>query len=237
MEIKILILAFFTILSINGFANEDKDSHAAPEEQAADSQAEATEDTERFDLDQKVVDTPPDILIPSAIWDKLAVVNTKPQIVFVPIKVMLREKTKGVLKAPSIRILMPRGGGQIDLSQYTTQKQGSFYVKFGWDDDPKNDRTKVFFVSRARKRKVEGEEIGAGCKTYFNIESAIRKSHKKDGLLVNTTRLRHLGVIGGTFIFSIEEGRELRLSQVTFIDKSRPEYFCKAEINEPAQSL
>lgn len=249
MAIKTVLFFIMIFSGAQLWANEDahgghEESHAAAEthsEHAEAPPAAAEHEAERFDLDYKIVDTPQDVLIPSSIWDKLAVVNAKPQIVFVPMKVMLREKTKGVLKAPSIRLQMPRGGGQVDLAQYITDKQGSFYVKFGWDEDPKNEKTKVFFVSRARKRKVDGEEIGAGCKSYFNVAGAITKAQKKDGLLVNTTRLRYLSVIGGTFIFATEEGRELRLSQATFTDKSKPEYFCKAELktepNEPAESL
>jgi hypothetical protein len=43
---------------------------------------------------------------------------------------------------------------------------------------------------------------------------------------VNKTRNRHLTLLGGTFVFSVNDGKQMRISQVTFTDSRNPEYFC-----------
>jgi hypothetical protein len=146
---------------------------------------------------------------------------------FVPVDVILTEKNPGVLSQSPIRIRLPRGGGAVDLAQYTTERQGSFFVRFEWPDQEGAGSIESWFVSKARKRKLGSEMWGAGCQSFFRITKGLAKAQSGEGLKVNTTRLRHLTVLGGHFIFSSRKSGQTSVSQVTFRDSRYPQYFCE----------
>lgn len=149
---------------------------------------------------------------------------------FAPIDVILKEKNKGVLTNPEIRIRMPRGGGEIDLSRFMGSTAGSFFVNFEFPENEENYAPRVWFVSRARKRRIDREIWGAGCNKYFEITSGLAKMIKKEGgLKANTTRQRHLSVLGGTFLFNFKKDSQSYLTQVTFIDANSKQLFCGGE--------
>ena len=179
-----------------------------------------------------VRESPEEVMIPSQIWDLIYTEEkNKPSVIFVPIKVQLSEKNPGVLSKEEVSVQFPRGGGEIDLSQFvTSEKRGSFFVRFLFDKKANPEKSFVYFVSRNRKRKVNGEILGSGCKSFVDIKKFLTKSEKSGGILVNTTRLRHLSVLGGTFVFANVIGKEVRLSQVTFKDTKNSKYFCASKI-------
>lgn len=146
---------------------------------------------------------------------------------FAPIKVNLREKTKGILvNGPQVFIELPVGGGDIDLSQYLKKKQGTFYVSFDFEGDSDLVNSRVYFVSRAKKRRIDDEIYGMGCRKFVDISNYYFKSIKNGQFAVNTTRNRHLTVLGGTFVFALKNKTQYRVTQVTFKDSLQPEYFC-----------
>jgi len=181
-------------------------------------------------------DTPMDFKMPTALWEKIDQTLGKETLLYVPIKVKLIEKNPGVLIDPEVNYQFPKGGGEIDLSQVTRDQQGTFRVIFDLSDFEKTDDMKVYFVSEARKRRLQGDIWGAGCSKYLDVTSFVKKKMTKDGLEVNTTKFRHLTVLGGHFIFVLKN----QITQVTFTDSLHKEYFCAQDgvtpqVNKPIE--
>lgn len=182
-------------------------------------------------------DTPADFKMPTALWTKIDQIVGKDTLTYVPIKVKLVEKNPGVLVDSEINYQFPKGGGEIDLSQATRGQQGTFRVIFDLSDFEKPDDVKVYFVSDARKRRLQDEIWGAGCNKYMDVTSFVKRKMLKDGLEVNTTQFRHLTVLGGHFIFVLKN----QITQVTFTDSVHKEYFCSEEkgnsqpVNKPIE--
>jgi hypothetical protein len=147
-------------------------------------------------------------------------------ITFTTITVKMWEKTPGVLKNERYTIQMPVGGGEIDLSQFTTGKKGTFFVDFGFEDELDSQSLEVYFVSKGRKRKIDGQIWGAGCKKILDIKNFFRSNISKGLFSVNTTDSRHLTVLGGHFVFATHVRHQIRTAQITFKDSTKPEYFC-----------
>jgi hypothetical protein len=68
-----------------------------------------------------------DVSLPSKLWDLVAQGAGNEQTEFVPVKVMLIEKTRGTLGGHHHEITFGQGGGEIDLKDYVTGP-GSFYL-------------------------------------------------------------------------------------------------------------
>lgn len=149
------------------------------------------------------------------------------EIVFSELDVFMVEKNEDVLKDKAVKIHFPKGGGEIDLAQYMGKAPGSFFV--GFDDPDFKDATekKVVFVSDTRKRRLEDQVYGGGCNQFFDITEQFLKNMKEQGLKVNTTRERHVTVLGGHFLFSAIKGNTVYISQVTFKDSEHKNLFCE----------
>ena len=90
-------------------------------------------------------ETPPEIKLPSAIWDLLEdkkVIDSKGNIiqnksystkikenVFVGITVWLQEKTPGILGGENIEIKAIKSGMNLDLSRYIKLDKGTFFIR------------------------------------------------------------------------------------------------------------
>lgn len=148
------------------------------------------------------------------------------QLILVPMKVELTQKNEGVLKAEKFIIELPRGGGQIDLSNWTGDENGTFYIKFLMGDVEKPEQQKVFFLSQARKRKIGNELLGMGCNKFAELGNPYFNAMKGQGLALNTTRNRHLSVSGGRWFFVAQDHGKTYLSQVTITDTNQKELFC-----------
>lgn len=154
---------------------------------------------------------------------------------FVPVKVFLTEKNKGVLRESAFEISLPRGGGKVDLSEFTTGITGTFYVAIEMElPEGITSPSTVHFVSNSRQRKVDGKIIGSGCDVFMDIKDFLLKAQESTGVVVNTNRNRHLSVLGGTFVMSAKGERETSITQVTFVDSKKPEYFCEYLENQKA---
>lgn len=150
-------------------------------------------------------------------------------VVFASVKVFLKEKNQGVLKSPSYIIELPRGGGEVDLANYIGEQSGTFYVGFELPDMEIPSDIKTIFVSRTKKRKIDGEIFGAGCNKFFDISKKMQANMAFEGIKVNTNRNRHDSVVGGNFIFSTKKGTQVFVTQVTFIDSKNKFLFCEEE--------
>ncbi|GIL18430.1 MAG: hypothetical protein BroJett040_21810 [Oligoflexia bacterium] len=184
-----------------------------------------------------------DIRIPEQIWDVVSGLNFENAVtqgatfVFSPIRVMLKEKNPGVLVEPQIEFEFPRGGGEINLSRWVTGKAGSFFVKFDYAGFEEPDLLSVLYISQARRRKLDGQVYGAGCNSFYDVKKYLLQENGKDGLTVNTTRDRHITVLGGNFIFAHKKAKQAFITQVTFTDSEKPEYFCDflTQIGKPTE--
>lgn len=167
----------------------------------------------------EVGETGSDVEVPTKIWEMTQGTKVDQSFTFAPMKVRFQEKTKGVLIEPEFVVVLPRGGGEIDLSKFVKDQQGTFRVYFDIDEFKDGKDFHIFYVSKARKRKIEGETWGAGCRRFMDIKNFVVSDQ---GIEVNTTRNRHLSVLGGVFFFSAGK----QVTQVNFTDSTQTQLFC-----------
>lgn len=179
----------------------------------------------------QVNEVPPEIKIPPAVWDKLGgheeSSSEEGGLLFMPVQVVLRELTPGVLVEPLLRIAFPRGGGEVDLSAFTTGRPGSFFVRFEWPERQKGDGISIWYDSKARRRNLDDGSWGVGCGKAVDVTEAFLSKLPAEGFKVNTTRHRHVTVLAGHFLFSMKRKSETLVAQVTFKDSKKPILFCE----------
>lgn len=204
------------------------------------------------DRDVLIEDIPPEAYLPAKLWDFIEGVehpdgaapaggeaahdadkSSNPGedrdgvgALLMPVHVILEEKNPGVLVAPVIRVRFPRGGGTLDLAQWVTERPGTFYARFELPEKGE-DVVSNWFVSRARARKFGDEIWGAGCRKFFRLPTDLAKVSDGPGLKANTTQDRHLAVLGGVFVFSLERGRQKFVTQVSVTDSRKSHLFCR----------
>jgi hypothetical protein len=177
----------------------------------------------------KVEDLPQDFQVPDFIWDianKVIPPNKPKTIIYGPVHLKLAEKNKGILKESTLLFVMQSGGGELDLSKVVSGQPGSFSLGFDVPIKDKILQTKVFFISQNRQRKVGGEVLGSGCKKVLELTTQFGKLGFLQMLDLNTTRYRHLSVLGGHFLFLVETEKNWIVSQVSFYDSERSDLFC-----------
>lgn len=166
-----------------------------------------------------------DIRIPTKIWTEILGdgKSNSDEVSFTTIRVRFKEKNPGVLIEPEFMIELPRGGGEIDLARFVGDRPGTFKIFFDIESLSLAKKAHVFYVSKARKRKLDGEVWGAGCKKYLDLTNFILGKGAKDGIEVNTTRSRHLSVLMGHFIFAADK----KMTQITFKDSAQSSFYCE----------
>lgn len=154
-------------------------------------------------------------------------------VLFANLTVVLEEKTPGVLVMPKIRIEFPKGGGHIDLARWVSGKAGSYFVRFETEglSDPLNV-PHIFFLSKAKKRRVDDRIVGSGCKSYYDITHFIVGKKASKGVIVNTTRNFDSSTLGGHFLFSWQRDGVYYVTQAKFSDSAHPQLYCNSQDNE-----
>lgn len=186
----------------------------------------------------KVDELPEDFKIPAHVWtliekssdmEEPEVDVKNMQASYSNVKVFLTEKNEKVLRNPSYLIELPRGGGEVDLAQYLTGRQGSFYLGFELPAEfHEGSNFKVIYISDGRRRKLEDRIYGAGCNQYLDITPKFLEMMKGEGLKANTTRQRHATVLAGRYIFSAIKDHRVLMSQVTITDSDHNNLLCEA---------
>lgn len=145
-----------------------------------------------------------------------------------PVTVYMIEETHGVLGGRNLKIAFGPGGGDIDLRDFVVEKHGAFRLafEFGEDADPKAPK-RIWYLSNALHRKVGPDWVGAGCNTYMDISTFVKKENAKDGMLFAVAGDRHVSALAGTFLFSLKRGTRVEVSRVTFSDSSRRKLECR----------
>lgn len=149
---------------------------------------------------------------------------------FLNAKIFFRASAPGVLRNHT-QYALPRGGGEIDLKEIVTGTKGSFYFTYQLartsEPDVHLKDVHVYFASEVKKRKIDGEEFGAGCNTFMEVTKQLQKANSEGGLQLNATNQRYLPVIGGVFYFvDFNPERKMYLASVRIKDTRYPEYSC-----------
>lgn len=194
----------------------------------------------------KIDELPQDFKLPAAIWDLAqqggnkgtkeeapkkegaAEETAQANVIYTGVKVYLTEKNDRILRTPSYRLELPSGGGEVDLANYVTGSAGSFFVGFDLPAEFQEGKNfHVFYVSTARKRRIDDRVFGGGCTQYFDITKKFIEMMKNEGLKVNTTRERDVTVLAGHYIFSVMKDDQIYISQVTITDSQHKNLLCE----------
>lgn len=127
------------------------------------------------------------------------------------------------------RVVTPVGGGVVDLSDIVTPLRGAFSMKLlaRREDGSEPVGLRLFYVSKAQKRMIDGDEYGVGCDKYMEITSYYQKRGASHGFDLYSTDQRYLSVIGGTFVAVVFEKPALYVGSVTFTDSRYPKLLCE----------
>lgn len=178
-----------------------------------------------------------DIELPKVFWDELESFtrNRRPDVPienisvrFFPINALFEEKNSGVLIDKYVRWIFPQGGGSVDFSKLLTGQIGTFRLKFELPVQYSPEDLRVYYYSRAKKRRIDNEIWGSGCKTLLDVTDYVTSDLMSgNGVELNTHRNRHLSVVGGDFIFVIRSSSETMVSRVSFEDSNNSAYLCQ----------
>lgn len=191
----------------------------------------------------KMAEISKEIYLPVEMWDKVTggsfekSVKQAASFNFAPIQMTLEEKSEGVLVDPSITFDFPNGGGEVDLAKYVQNTKGTFRVKFDFEGLKSGEELQVYYVSKGKRRRIDSEIYGSGCKNYFDLKDYVVRVNAKDGIEVNVTRDRHISVLAGHFVFSYKKEKQTFLSQVTFTDSKRADLICDDIRNPPKKEI
>ncbi len=187
--------------------------------------------------------------VPSGLWDILeglytplqafgnAAVNEKREklksrvdipMKFMPFKVYLVEKTRGVLGGEHHELVFGDGGGTLDFRDFLTEKEGNLIFGVELNGEIlKNQAPHVYFLSNAKRRKIDGTTFGGGCETYMEITEYFSNVMKHDGIAITTLDSRHVLLLAGTFFFGAYVDDKLLLAQLTVKDSRYKSYHCR----------
>jgi hypothetical protein len=192
---------------------------------------------------QVVNDIPQEVGIPIQLWDQIEGKTATPEkagageplvaqagssldIFFGPLRVLLVEKNEGVLREPKFQIDFPLGGGKLDLSEFTSGKVGTFFFGLEIPDSSELTNFRVFYVGGGKRRKIDGEIFGTGCKKFVNISDHFQREMSKEGIRLNTSRNRHVTVLAGNFVLTAQRGKQIVVTQLTVTDSKNQNLLC-----------
>lgn len=155
--------------------------------------------------------------------------------------VIFDDSGKGVLTR-SVQYALPRGGGKIDLADVVNpSRAGTFNSYFRWQhsllpaealekqkEGQAPGESKVFFVSRARRRKLGSKVYGSGCNQFHDVSDFFQLNLKQYPLELSTLGYSYASVLGGTFVFVHVEKDNLFLGTLTMTDSRFPHLFCES---------
>lgn len=193
----------------------------------------------------------PEIKIPGSLWDilenkkefhkgGLEEVQAKDgsisiQNVFNLMVVRLKEKDSNmpVLGGENFEIISGRSGAFVDLADYIKSDSGTFNFSFHWEkkEEPDKRLVRIFYLSGAKRRLVDGQVLGAGCNKYMEITGLYFKKILSETFEVNVTRKRHVSLLAGVYLFVInpDTGGGIRtILPLVVTDSSAKELLCDA---------
>jgi hypothetical protein len=152
--------------------------------------------------------------------------SSPPLYSFIPLSLRFQEAQSGVLVKPAVEFKFPKGGGSVDLKNVISA-EGSFYMSFPEEQFVKdNELLHIFFVSNSPKKSIDGESFGMGCGKWNDLKNSFSKLKKPEFLKLNTSGLRYLRVVAGTFVFVFRQGKNIYLDQLTLTDSRHEGELC-----------
>ncbi|MGE0525759.1 MAG: hypothetical protein AB7G93_19220 [Bdellovibrionales bacterium] len=142
--------------------------------------------------------------------------------------VELTQDRRGALHE-NTRIATPVGGGVVDLAEVVTPVRGAFHVKIvaKTDKDEPIEDLRVFFVSRGKKRRIAGQDFGAGCGKFMDITRYFHKRMADSGFDLYTADQRYVSVLAGTFVLVGFDPETLHVGSVSFTDSRFSDLLCE----------
>lgn len=156
-------------------------------------------------------------------------VRSRIPIVMFPFRILLVEKTRGVLGGRNYEFNFERGGGALDFRDYIKTGKGTFFIQMEHDIELKDATMSVFYLSNSEKKLVGNEDFGMGCNKYAEISSYWEKQMGRGGIPVNVTQQRHIALLGGTYYFAVSHEGRLHVSQLTLRDSRYKHWRCRDE--------
>jgi len=154
----------------------------------------------------------------------------KPPLDPIGITVYLIEKTPDVLGGQNFELNYTSGGGLLDYRVFVPEsKDGTFFIKVKYNAEMDPKETRVYYLSDAKIREVEGKPMGNGCARYFDITRYWKKSMDGEGLMLNTKNHRHISVTAGTLFFVAPYRGKLRISHLSLKDTRHRDLLCSSE--------
>jgi len=143
------------------------------------------------------------------------------------VSVEMVQKRPGPL-VENVRVTAPLGGGVVDLSEFVTPLKGSFQVKIlaTKEDGSAPTEMQVYFVSKAKQRKIDKETFGSGCNKFMDITAYFASKMSAAGFEVYTAEQRYLSVLGGTFVLVGFEKDDLFVGSLTITDSRYAKLLC-----------
>jgi hypothetical protein len=147
---------------------------------------------------------------------------------FFSYKLRISEDTPGVLGGENFEIQFPKGGGVLDFGDLPIEKSGSMTFNWEFPDGVEGEKNMhVFYLSNAKTRKVDGQSVGSGCNTFYEITSFFFGQRALGGLRVNTAKNRHISFLAGTYIFVKPEFDALLVAQLIVQDNNHRDLLCR----------
>jgi hypothetical protein len=154
----------------------------------------------------------------------------KPPLDPIAITVYLIEKTPDVLGGQNYELNYPPGGGLLDYRVFVPEsKDGTFFIKIKYGSEMDAKETRIYYLSNAKIREVDGKPLGNGCDRYFDITHYWKKSMDGEGLMLNTKNFRHISVTAGTLFFVAPYRGKLRISHLSLKDTRHRDLLCSSD--------
>ncbi len=146
----------------------------------------------------------------------------------IDVSVELRQRKPAALHE-DVRINTPLGGGVIDLAEFVTPLRGAFQllIKPRGENHASIDNLRVFFVSRAKERLIDGENYGSGCGRFMEVTKVFDKKMSSTGFELFTADQRYVSVLSGVFVMAAFTKDALQVGSVAFADSRFPELMCE----------
>ena len=127
-----------------------------------------------------------------------------------------------------LRVNTPVGGGVIDMADFVTPLRGLFRLNIkARDGHGEAVAGKVYYVSHAKERVIDGDAFGAGCGKYMDITSFYNAKMSRGGFELYTAEQRYLSVLAGTFVIIAFTKDTLQVASLTFADSRYPALTCE----------
>jgi hypothetical protein len=138
---------------------------------------------------------------------------------YMDLKVRLIENNYGTLGRKDYQLNYPLGGGLLDFANYVKVEEGSFRIEVEMGLDTTDaEQFRVFYWGNGKRRKIDGDVFGSGCKNVHELTGFFKTKVFVRGLAATTHRRKYVTTLAGTYVFVVKKGGALYISQLTMQD-------------------